>query len=386
MRVQYYTPSGRCIQRLAYAGTDGALSPSAVLAARSSPAGPAERAPPVQKLPSALRPSRLPATPAAPAVPGSTPGAAPGSATAAPSPAPAPAAEALKGPQPAEVWLSDGGHLIRDSERKSFLTLHGRTVRDGGGIEADVVLPSARPGPVERQLAEADVFFAFARQLALDGRLPAPPAGGGPAQPFTVDTRTLDEFDAFAQKRLAELGAPLQSPLEQRLEQLTAALQEEEALGGPELSAQLPALGQLRAQAHAQLQSALRGAERRAIERRIARAVDARTAPDSTLLSRALRGDNDLQAAIGAVKTVDGYLAAFKFDAAALAAAGTSTNALSGGSGDAAVARGGPGTTVPAAAAGEDALAYEPAADAEAGDGERAARLGLPGARRLWLC
>lgn len=281
-RRQYYTPSGRCIQRLAYDGNGGVLQPVA--------AG---------------------ADSAAPTAAGGGGGGGPESG--------GPGSSAPPG----------GGRAVPEASRRAFSTRHGRSVRDGGGIEADIPLPSRRPGPLERQLAESDVFFAFAAQLAreqpADGAAAAAarsaaaslPKAGEPVdaasagEGFKVTPAVLEQFEAFATERLGALGVQLQSPAEAKLDALEASLREEDGFDSAQLSAQLPALSAAREQAHARFVGALRGAERESISRRIVHAVDSRVAPERVLLLRALRADPQLDAALLTVRDADTYLKHF---------------------------------------------------------------------------
>jgi hypothetical protein len=296
--LQYYTPSGRCIQRLGYAGTDGKLSPAAILDAKANRITATQSSPVVAANP-ALDNKLTPEGGAAPS----------GAAGAAAEPLPAAEADENRG----ALFTSNGGRLLPDSARKTYRTLHGRGVRDGGGIESDVQLSSMRPGNVERQLAEHDVFFAYAAHLAQTGKLAAPEVDGAAAASFKVEGRTLADFEDFAKGRLAELRIELESPLESALDALSASFSEEEGLPKGALEVQLPALKTAREQARAQLTSALRGSERGAIERRIAQAVDARSAGSSALLSRALRADPQLEAAIDVLRDATVYQTAFNF-------------------------------------------------------------------------
>lgn len=44
---------------------------------------------------------------------------------------------------------------------QEFLTEHGRKVRDGGGIEPDIYLPSERLSELELALLEQNAFLEF---------------------------------------------------------------------------------------------------------------------------------------------------------------------------------------------------------------------------------
>jgi len=335
--AKYYTPSGRCIQRVDYDGNGGVVgrdgAPSAVAAAPTEPDPSKEAAP-----------SASPGT-AAPDV------AAPG---ALPPPASAPARSA---PQGGYV-----GRVRGDGERIAYQTLHGRQVRDGGGIEADIVLKSSRPGLLERALSQTDAFFAFAREQTLRatptadqppetalasaaaadgapavsdeavsgatavagppqsalpaGHPPLPPAQTPPTtavKGFEVTPAVLSDFEKFALRRAEELGPDaLASPAELRVQALRSELVEEDGYSTAELEALN--LESLKDRAHKKFVGALKGEEKDSIARRIALAVDARSTPERSLLARTLRSDPNLDRAIAAIQDDVTYYNQFGFD------------------------------------------------------------------------
>jgi carboxyl-terminal processing protease len=112
--ARYYTPSGRCIQAVKYNG--GRASPKiASLSKTGFDSMPITSSPEPSSLSSA-----------------------------------------------GEDVLSDGAELIEDSDRKTFQTLSGRPVKDGGGIEPDVLIPATRPGPAETTFITQGIFADFA--------------------------------------------------------------------------------------------------------------------------------------------------------------------------------------------------------------------------------
>lgn len=101
--AKYYTPSGRCIQAINYKGgraTD----------AKDALSGPATGAPDGEQLES-----------------------------------------------------GDGADssVIPESERKTFFTSRGRVVRDGGGIEPDLLVPDLKAGPAETLFLAKGLYFDF---------------------------------------------------------------------------------------------------------------------------------------------------------------------------------------------------------------------------------
>lgn len=61
--------------------------------------------------------------------------------------------------------LSDGENpdssAIPESERKTFFTSRGRIVRDGGGIEPDMLVPDMKAGPAESLFLAKGLYFDF---------------------------------------------------------------------------------------------------------------------------------------------------------------------------------------------------------------------------------
>lgn len=62
-------------------------------------------------------------------------------------------------PSPLE---KDGAEKIAEADRKTFFTSQGRPVKDGGGVEPDVLVPESRAGPAESVLVSQGVFSDFA--------------------------------------------------------------------------------------------------------------------------------------------------------------------------------------------------------------------------------
>ena len=110
---KYYTPSGRCIQSVTYSEASASL-PGADGAGRfTDPAG-----------------NMLPALP------------------------------------PAGGPPRFSSNKVQETERREFRTLHGRTVRDGGGIEPDVASAPPKPSELEASLIDEGKFFFFANRYA----------------------------------------------------------------------------------------------------------------------------------------------------------------------------------------------------------------------------
>ncbi len=86
------------------------------------------------------------------------------------------------------------GQLVPDSLRRTYYTRNGRVVRDGHGIEPDVVVAPPEPGPLEAVLRRQAAFFFFANHYV--ARYPEPPTPD-----IRVDDRILQEFRAWLNSR-----------------------------------------------------------------------------------------------------------------------------------------------------------------------------------------
>ena len=58
----------------------------------------------------------------------------------------------------------DGASFVRDEDRKTFFTAHGRPVRDAGGIEPDIQVSENELTPIEKIFVTKDVYNKFAKQ------------------------------------------------------------------------------------------------------------------------------------------------------------------------------------------------------------------------------
>jgi len=82
------------------------------------------------------------------------------------------------------------GQLVPDSLRRIYYTRNGRVVRDGHGIEPDVVVAPPEPGPLEAVLRRQAAFFFFANHYV--AWHPEPPTPD-----VQVDDRILQAFRAW---------------------------------------------------------------------------------------------------------------------------------------------------------------------------------------------
>lgn len=126
----------------------------------------------------------------------------------------------------------NGGAPVQD-----FRTTNGRTVREGNGIEPDVLLASPKPSPLETALLREAAYFRFAGELAAtDGELIR--AASTRAGEIQLPSDALERFRAW----LDQEEFSFDSELTERIDAL-------EALDHPGTEAPLEALRRLADQA-----------------------------------------------------------------------------------------------------------------------------------------
>ncbi len=108
------------------------------------------------------------------------------------------------------------GQLMPDSLRRTYYTRNGRVVRDGHGIEPDVVVKTPELGPLEAALRRQAAFFFFANYYV--ARNPEPPTPD-----VRVDDRMLQEFRAWLNSRNFDYQIAAEHTLASLQTQLEAA-------------------------------------------------------------------------------------------------------------------------------------------------------------------
>ena len=124
------------------------------------------------------------------------------------------------------------------AQRRSFTTLvKHRTVREGGGIEPDVLLPAALASEIEIQLQDQETYDNFASFWQRSHPLPRPskdaPKGvvvGAPPAPPTgsmaVDDTVFNAFLDFVERK-DDSGFQPRTRFDPYLKQLAAAMKKE---------------------------------------------------------------------------------------------------------------------------------------------------------------
>ena len=163
--AKYYTPSGRCIQAVSYAGSrleakaatpSGPDAQTGLQALPADPTGPGGAADAGEESESAVT-----ATPILEA-PGSQGGGSKGADGAAGDSTLPGAARRLNPSEPSRPFAA-----VKDESTK-FVTAHGREVKAGGGIAPDVDVTGRELGELERSLLQRGLFFEFSGKWLQD--------------------------------------------------------------------------------------------------------------------------------------------------------------------------------------------------------------------------
>eukprot|EP00186_Timspurckia_oligopyrenoides_P001896 CAMPEP_0182447856 /NCGR_PEP_ID=MMETSP1172-20130603/20956_1 /TAXON_ID=708627 /ORGANISM="Timspurckia oligopyrenoides, Strain CCMP3278" /LENGTH=676 /DNA_ID=CAMNT_0024644471 /DNA_START=119 /DNA_END=2149 /DNA_ORIENTATION=- len=107
-----------------------------------------------------------------------------------------------------------------DSQRKEYKTLGGRTVRDSGGIDPDVVVEVERPSELEQSLMSTGAFLDFADKF--ESRRPS--MTRSELDVFQVDNKLYEEFQTFVRNNKSKYEA--KTSVDGTLAELDTALKE----------------------------------------------------------------------------------------------------------------------------------------------------------------
>jgi carboxyl-terminal processing protease len=109
---------------------------------------------------------------------------------------------------------------VKDQDRKVFYTDSGRKVKDGGGIEPDVIKKDPTVGQLERELDRKDMFFSFAdiyeAKHLVDGEQLA----------SKQEQLATDEIYQDFQKFVMQKTNDVESPFDKSLDIMKTALEE----------------------------------------------------------------------------------------------------------------------------------------------------------------
>ncbi len=183
------------------------------------------------------------------------------------------------------------GQLVPDSLRRTYYTRNGRVVRDGHGIEPDVVVAPPEPGPLEAALRRQAAFFFFANHYV--ARHPEPPTPD-----VRVDDRILQEFRAWLNSRNFDYQIAAEHTLASLETQLEAA----------DYAQALEALQHVR-NALTQAKKAAFAREAEALRRQIRQELLARYLPPATRMRYLLADDPVVQRAAELLRDTRTYAA-----------------------------------------------------------------------------
>ena len=112
---------------------------------------------------------------------------------------------------------------VTDKDRQTFFTDAGRPVRDGGGVEPDVLVPPRKPGQLETFLGRWDAFYRYAGQVA-------PTLKNGEelatlSAPIVTD-EVYDKFQKWAMSQVDTEALTVGGPFAKSLELFTDAIKE----------------------------------------------------------------------------------------------------------------------------------------------------------------
>ena len=170
---------------------------------------------------------------------------------------------------------------VAAKDRQIFYTKQGRTVKDGGGIEADYKVAAPKASALEITLLRSDVLGEFAAQWSRKNQLD---------NNFEVDDNTYREFQEFVQKRQAAGDIKLEGLYAGALADLKRALQQSG------YNASEREVKQLQSNIVREIQKDF-AKYKDDIKEDIANSILARYYPESMLLKRGLKNDRQVEAA-----------------------------------------------------------------------------------------
>ena len=185
---------------------------------------------------------------------------------------------------------SDGKYVeskVSEKDRGIFYTRLGRTVRDGGGIEADFKVPSTKASALEVTLLRSGMFNDFAAEWSKKHEL---------TNNFAVDEDTYKSFQAFVNEKQKNGEVQLDALYGKPIADLKKALKAS-GFKGSEKS-----VDQLQARIVRDIQSDFEK-YRSDIKEDISQNILARYLPESMLIERGVQKDPQVEAAVKLLST-----------------------------------------------------------------------------------
>jgi carboxyl-terminal processing protease len=171
---------------------------------------------------------------------------------------------------------------VDDQDREVYYTRTGRTVRDGGGIEADYKVPAPKASALEVTLLRSGVFNEFAAEWSKTHEL---------TNNFHVDEDTYRNFQAFVSEKQKNGDLELEALYSKPLADLKKALKRS-GYKGSEKSVE-----QLQARIVRDIQHDFEK-YRSDIKEDISQNILARYLPESMLIERGIQSDGQVEAAV----------------------------------------------------------------------------------------
>lgn len=217
--------------------------------------------------------------------------------------------------------------VVAEADRSTFFTARGRTVRDGGGIEPDMLVPDAKAGPAESLFLNKGVYFDFVSEFvkthdvlaaireqaeeeslsrADDARIIGPASAQNlvlnPFPSFKVADGLYDEFKKFVYAKINSNSLSVVDAFQQPLADLEKSLSSAGLQG---------ALGELSAVKAKMKELVLRDmdAHRNDISRDLELSLLARELPDRLLIQKNAMEDPQISAAAKLLLDRSKYLA-----------------------------------------------------------------------------
>ena len=180
---------------------------------------------------------------------------------------------------------TDGRYVaskISEKDRGTFYTRTGRPVRDGGGIEADFKVPSAKASALEVTLLRSGVFNDFAAEWSKKNEL---------TNNFAVEGDTYKSFQVFVNEKQKSGELQLEALYDKPLSDLRKALKASGYKGSEKT------VEQLQARIVRDIQHDFEK-YRNDIKEDISQNILARYLPESMLIERGVQNDAQVKAAV----------------------------------------------------------------------------------------
>ncbi|GKY94357.1 hypothetical protein MPSEU_000401600 [Mayamaea pseudoterrestris] len=184
------------------------------------------------------------------------------------------------------LGAEDAGYTetkVRENDRQTFYTKAGRIVKDGGGVEADYKVQAPKASALEVTLLRSGVLNDFAAEWCKNNELTG--------HQFKIDEDTYKSFQAFVNKKQQSGELELEAIYSKSLADLKRALKKSGYKGSEK------GVEQLQANIVREIQKDFER-YRSDIKEDITQSILARYVPESMLIERLIKTDEQVQATI----------------------------------------------------------------------------------------